>query len=67
MGLSGYQIFGLISLALAGLMMYWLSSPNPSLESDPLNSVALIIFTLVFLASGIFLIVFGYMLTDNGD
>jgi formate hydrogenlyase subunit 3/multisubunit Na+/H+ antiporter MnhD subunit len=64
---SVYNILGIISLGLAGLMGYWLMSPSPKLAADPLNSLALIIFLLVFLAVGIFLLLYGYMLTDDGE
>jgi formate hydrogenlyase subunit 3/multisubunit Na+/H+ antiporter MnhD subunit len=62
-----HHIFGIISLMLAGLIGYWLMTPSPQLAADPLNSLALIIFALVFLASGIFMILYGYILTDSGE
>lgn len=64
---SLYHILGIISLGLAALTGYWIMTPSARLEADPLNSLALIIFTLVFLSSGLFLLIYGYLLVDNGE
>jgi len=64
MGVNGYQILGFLSLAFSGLIMYWLSSPTPALNADPLNSVVLIIFAIVFSGAGLFLTIFSYLFTE---
>lgn len=61
------KLLGILSLGLAALIGYWLSSPTPALDADPLNSLVLIVFALVFLTSGFYLISYGYLLSGGDD
>ena len=64
MGVNGYQILGFLGLVFSGLIMYWLTFPSPTLNADPLNSVVLVIFAIVFMGAGLFLIIFSYLFTE---
>jgi uncharacterized membrane protein HdeD (DUF308 family) len=65
--MDGLKICGIISLCLAGLMGYWLSTPSEALKNDPGNSLILIIFAASFVAAGVFLIFFSYMFNQEED
>jgi hypothetical protein len=62
------KIVGIGSLIFAGLLGYWLLTPSKTLNTSPTNGLILIIMSLIFAGTGIFLIFYSFMFNaDEGD